>query len=376
MEKEEKDYKRYLRQMQLSEIGLEGQDKLKKSSVLIIGAGGLGSPVAMYLAAAGVGTIGLVDFDKVEISNLHRQILHTTSNLGMLKLDSAKQTLLDINPNIDIRLYHESLNASNAIKIIENYDLVIDGTDNFPTRYLVNDTCILLGKPNVYGSILRFDGQATVFMPGKGPCYRCLFPNMPEKGTVPNCAEAGVLGVLPGVIGSIQATEVIKVLLGIGEPLIGRLLTYDALSLSFDEIGIERNKECMLCGDKPTIISLIDYTNWCQLSQPQGNVSELSVFDFSKKLKAGEEFFILDVREDYELAICALQGVVNIPLNKLKQSVDSIPKDKIIVVVCHMGVRSLMAISVLQENGFNKLLNLTGGIDEYASKIDQAMYRY
>jgi adenylyltransferase/sulfurtransferase len=374
---------RYSRHLIMPEVGMDGQKRLKSSSVLLIGAGGLGSPLGLYLAAAGVGRLGLVDFDVVDFSNLQRQILHGTPDVGRLKLHSARDRLLAINPEVRVDLYETHLRRDNALDILRPYDLVIDGTDNFQTRYLVNDACVMLNKPNVYGSIFRFDGQASVFYPGKGPCYRCLYPEPPPPGEVPSCAEGGVLGILPGLIGCIQATEAVKLLLGRGEPLIGRLLLYDALQMSFREFKVKRNPKCPMCGDNPTIKQLIDYDQFCGVRGQEAPVpatassnGDVTVEELKKRLDRGEAVFILDVRNPEEIQICRIPGSTVIPLPSLPQRVGELDRGREMIVHCKSGMRSQKAIAFLREQGFMKLLNLKGGILAWADKVDPTMPKY
>jgi sulfur-carrier protein adenylyltransferase/sulfurtransferase len=373
---------RYSRHLIMPEVGVDGQKRLKASSVLLIGAGGLGSPLGLYLAAAGIGRIGIVDFDVVDFSNLQRQIIHGTPDVGRPKLHSARERMQAINPEVRVDLYETRLSRENALDMFRPYDLIIDGTDNFQTRYLVNDACVMLNKPNVYGSIFRFDGQASVFYPGKGPCYRCLYPEPPPPGEVPSCAEGGVLGILPGLIGCIQATEAVKLLLGQGQPLIGRLLLYDALQMSFREFKVRRNPNCPMCGDHPTIKQLIDYDQFCGIRGQETPVtiptttSELTVEELKKRLDRGDKVFILDVRNPEEIQICRLPGSTVIPLPSLPQRVGELDRDREMVVHCKGGVRSQKAIQFLREQGFTKLLNLKGGIMAWADKIDPAMPKY
>ncbi|WP_223549116.1 molybdopterin-synthase adenylyltransferase MoeB [Aestuariivivens sp. NBU2969] len=375
------ELKRYSRHLLLSEVGIEGQQKLKKASVLVVGLGGLGSPLAMYLAASGVGTLGLVDFDEVEASNLQRQIIHGTSDIGKLKLESATATLKNINPDINIVQYSGAITSENALDIIKSYDIVADGTDNFQTRYLVNDACVLLGKPNVYASIYKFEGQASIFGAKGGPCYRCLYPKPPEHGTVPSCGEAGVLGVLPGLMGTIQATEVVKLILKKGQPLIGRLLLYNALQMHFSEIKLKRNNNCSVCGDKPTITKLIDYDAFCGVMKEVESMKKLhgnneimpkNLFNLINK----KDLFLLDVREPYEYEIAKIEGSVLIPQEQVSNKLDVLPKDKTIVVMCHHGSRSKKIVEYLIDNGFNKVYNLKGGIDKYSMEVDRSLDRY
>ncbi len=375
---------RYSRHLIMPEVGVDGQKRLKSSAVLLVGAGGLGSPLALYLAAAGVGRLGLVDFDVVDFSNLQRQVLHGTSDVGRPKLQSARDRIAAINPEVQVDLYETRLSSANALDIFKPYDLVIDGTDNFPTRYLVNDACVLLGRPNVYGSIFRFEGQASVFYPGKGPCYRCLYPEPPPPGEVPSCAEGGVLGILPGLIGCIQATEGVKLLLGQGRPLIGRLLLYDALQMTFREFKVRRNPNCPACGDRPTVTKLIDYEQFCgvrgQETPAKGaNMAasgEITPTELKQRLDAGEEVFILDVRNPPEYAICNIKGSTLIPLPNLPQRLDELDRDRELVVHCKSGMRSQQAIGILRQAGFTNLKNLTGGILAWADKVDPAMPKY
>jgi sulfur-carrier protein adenylyltransferase/sulfurtransferase len=373
---------RYSRHLIMPEVGMDGQKRLKASSILLIGAGGLGSPLGLYLAAAGVGRLGLVDFDVVDFSNLQRQVMHGTNDVGRPKLHSAKDRLHAINPEVRLDLYETHLTSANAFDILKPYDIVIDGTDNFPTRYLVNDACVLLNKPNVYGSIFRFDGQASVFYPGRGPCYRCLYPEPPPPGEVPSCAEGGVLGILPGLIGCIQATEAVKLLLGQGSPLVGRLLLYDALQMSFREFKVRRNPKCPLCGDNPTIKALIDYEQFCGVRGQEApapvaaSASEITVDELKKRLDRREPVFILDVRNPEEYQICKIAGSTLIPLPSLPQRVGELDRDQEMVVHCKSGMRSQKAIQLLREQGFKKLINLKGGILAWADSIDRSMPKY
>jgi adenylyltransferase/sulfurtransferase len=372
---------RYSRHLIMPEVGMEGQKRLKASSVLLIGAGGLGSPLGLYLAAAGIGRIGMVDFDVVDFSNLHRQVLHGTADVGRPKLQSAKDRLQAINSEVQLDLYETRLTSANAFEIFRPYDIVIDGTDNFPTRYLVNDACVLLKKPNVYGSIFRFDGQASVFHPPHGPCYRCLYPEPPPPGEVPSCAEGGVLGILPGLVGCIQATEAVKLILGQGEPLIGRLLLYDALKMGFQEFKIRRNKRCPLCGDNPTITALIDYDQFCGIRgeeppAPTTTGGEITAEELGRLVQAGKAPFILDVRNPEEFQICRIPGSELLPLPQLAQRVSELDKSREMVVHCKSGMRSAKAIAFLRQQGFSKLRNLKGGILAWADKVDPAMPKY
>ncbi|HEY8506348.1 MAG TPA: molybdopterin-synthase adenylyltransferase MoeB [Gemmataceae bacterium] len=378
------EIQRYSRHLIMPEVGMDGQKRLKAGSVLLIGAGGLGSPLALYLAAAGVGRIGLIDFDVVDFSNLQRQVLHGTPDVGRPKLHSARDRIHAINPEVRVDLYEARLSSANALEIFRPYDIVIDGTDNFPTRYLVNDACVLLKKPNVYGSIFRFDGQASVFWPPHGPCYRCLYPEPPPPGEVPSCAEGGVLGILPGVIGVIQATEAVKLLLGTGEPLVGRLLHYDALGMKFREFRLRRNPKCPLCGDAPTITALIDYEQFCgvrgrEAPAPQAELGpgdEITVEELKARLDRGEEVFILDVRKHEEYQICRIPGSTLLPLQELPQRFAELDREAEMVVHCRSGVRSAKAILFLREQGFVKLKNLQGGILAWAERIDRTMPTY
>ncbi len=377
---------RYSRHLIMPEVGVEGQRKLKASSILLIGAGGLGSPLGLYLAAAGVGRLGLVDFDVVDFSNLQRQILHGTSDVGRSKLDSAKERLSDINPHIRIDTYETALTAANALEIFHPYNIIIDGTDNFQTRYLANDASVLLGKPNVYGSIFRFDGQASVFYPkAGGPCYRCLYPEPPPPGLVPSCAEGGVLGILPGIIGVIQATEAIKLIIGQGTTLIGRLLLFDALKMSFRELKLRKNPECALCGDHPTIKELIDYEQFCGIvpeATEQANAGtdnwEMTVGELKDRLDRGDQPTIIDVREPHEWQIANLEGYGSrlIPLGQVGERIGELNRDEEIVLHCKMGGRSAKAYDILKKAGFTKIKNLKGGITAWADEIDRTMPKY
>jgi adenylyltransferase/sulfurtransferase len=373
---------RYSRHLIMPEVGTAGQKKLKAASVLLIGAGGLGSPLGLYLAAAGIGRLGLVDFDVVDFSNLQRQVLHGTPDVGRPKLRSAKEKLHAINPEVQVDLYETRLTSGNAMSILAPYDIVIDGTDNFPTRYLVNDACVLLKKPNVYGSIFRFDGQASVFHPPAGPCYRCLYPEPPPPGEVPSCAEGGVLGILPGLVGCIQATEAVKLILGRGSPLIGRLLLYDALQMSFQEFKIRRNVKCPLCGDRPTITRLIDYDQFCGVRGQEAPPSdadqagETTVEELKRRLDQGDKVFILDVRSPEEFQICRIPGSTLLPLPELGRRHAELDSSREIVVHCKSGMRSAKAIQFLRQQGFTKLKNLTGGILAWSDKIDATMPKY
>jgi adenylyltransferase/sulfurtransferase len=371
---------RYSRHLIMPEVGMDGQKRLKSASVLLIGAGGLGSPLALYLAAAGVGRIGLVDFDVVDFSNLQRQVLHGTPDVGRPKLQSAKDRLQAINPEVTVDLFETRLTSQNALRICDPYDIIIDGTDNFPTRYLVNDICVLLGKPNVYGSIFRFDGQASVFHPPHGPCYRCLYPEPPPPGEVPSCAEGGVLGILPGLLGCIQATEAVKLIIGKGEPLIGRLVLYDALAMKFREFKVRRNPKCPICGDHPTITKLIDYEQFCGIrgqEAPAASVDgEITVEELKSRLDRGEKLFILDVRNPEEIHICRIAGTTVIPLPELPHRFRELDRNQEMIVHCKSGMRSAKAIAFLKQQGFTKMKNLKGGILAWAERIDRTMARY
>jgi sulfur-carrier protein adenylyltransferase/sulfurtransferase len=373
------EIRRYGRHLLMPEVGLEGQKKLKSSSVLLVGAGGLGSPLALYLAAAGVGRLGIVDFDVVDQSNLQRQVLHGTESIGKPKLQSAAERIFSINPYVKVEPYETRLTSANALEILRNYDVIVDGTDNFPTRYLVNDACVLLHKPNVYGSIFRFEGQVSVFDAERGPCYRCLYSEPPPPGLVPSCAEGGVLGVLPGIIGTLQASETVKLLLGIGEPLIGRLVLFDALKTDFRELKLRKNPDCPICGTHPTIHTLIDYEAFCGI-MPQTVASghgadEITVEELKKRLDEHTDIFILDVREPHEYEIANLGGYL-IPLNDLANRVNELDSSKEIVVHCASGIRSARAVNFLAEVGFKKVRNLVGGINAWAEKIDSSLPIY
>jgi len=372
---------RYSRHLILPEVGMEGQQKLKAARVLCVGTGGLGSPLALYLAAAGIGTLGLVDFDVVDSSNLQRQIIHSTKDVGRPKIQSATEKLTALNPFLNVVQHETMLTSKNALEIISQYDIVADGTDNFPTRYLVNDACVLTGKPNAYGSIFRFEGQASVFATEEGPCYRCLYPEPPPPGLVPSCAEGGVLGILPGLVGVIQATEVIKLILGKGEPLIGRLLLVDALGMKFRELKLRKNPECPLCGKNPTVTKLIDYEQFCgivpeQKAAPvQNGIPQMSVKEYKQRRDAGEELFLLDVREPFEYQIAQMGGHL-IPLGELPQRVGELDPKREIVVHCKAGGRSQKAAEFLKRNGFEKVHNLAGGILAWSSEIDPSVRKY
>jgi len=370
---------RYSRHLIMPEVGMEGQQKLKAARVLCIGAGGLGSPLALYLAAAGVGTLGIVDFDVVDYTNLQRQIIHTTADVGRKKLDSAADKLKAINPFLNLRTFEAKLTSENALALFNEFDIIADGTDNFPTRYLVNDACVLTGKPNVYGSIFRFEGQASVFATEEGPCYRCLYPEPPPPGLVPSCAEGGVLGILPGLVGVMQATEVIKLILGKGEPLIGRLLLIDALGMKFRELKLRKNPDCPVCGKNPTVTQLIDYNEFCGIrgeEKPvETGVVEMQVEELKRRLDAGEDLFVLDVREPHEYQICNIGGHL-IPLGDLPKRVSELDSSREIVAHCRSGVRSAKAVNFLQQAGFKKVHNLAGGILAWADRVDPKMPKY
>ena len=373
---------RYSRHLIMPEVAMDGQKRLKAAKVLLIGAGGLGSPLGLYLAAAGVGHLGIVDFDVVDYSNLQRQIIHTTNDVGRRKIESAAERLRAINPGIEIETYETRITSENALELIRPYDIVIDGTDNFPTRYLTNDACVLLGKPNIYGSIYRFEGQASVFATPGGPCYRCLFAEPPPPGAVPSCAEGGVLGILPGVIGCIQATETIKLILGKGRPLIGRLLLYDALEMQFREVRIKRDPTCPLCGDNPTITELIDYEQFCGM-RGEGespvlffSVPKTTVQEVKARIDRGDDFVILDVRNPEEWQICRINGAILIPLGELPQRMNELDRTRDIVVHCKGGVRSAKAVKMLRKAGFDNVKNVEGGIIEWARTVDPSMPTY
>jgi adenylyltransferase/sulfurtransferase len=373
---------RYARHLILPEVGVEGQQKLKAARVLCVGAGGLGSPLALYLTAAGVGTLGLVDFDVVDASNLQRQILHSTADVGRRKLDSAEEKLAALNPAVRMVKHETMLSSANALEILKDYDIVADGTDNFPTRYLVNDACVLLGKPNVYGSVFRFEGQASVFATREGPCYRCLYPEPPPPGMVPNCAEGGVLGILPGLIGIIQATEVIKLILGKGEPLIGRLLLVDALSMRFRELKLKKNPECPVCGAHPTVTALIDYQEFCgikpeskQEQAVKNGIPQMTVQELKQRRDLGEDLFVLDVREPYEYQIANIGGTL-IPQGEVPQRLAEIDRNREIVVQCRSGSRSQRIAEFLAQQGYPNVKNLAGGILAWADAIDPKITKY
>ncbi len=380
------EIRRYARHLILPEVGQEGQRRLKASRVLAVGAGGLGSPLALYLAAAGVGTIGLVDFDVVDESNLQRQVLFGTGDVGRPKIAAAIERLRATNPNVIMKPFEERLTSANALEILRDFDVVADGTDNFPTRYLVNDACVLLGRPNAYASVFRFEGQASVFWAQKGPCYRCLYAQPPPPGLVPSCAEGGVLGILPGLLGLMQATETLKILLGVGEPLIGRLVLVDALSMRFREMKIRKDPACVLCGPRPTVTRLIDYESFCGPAAEEtpmvssesmfGRVPEVTVEELKSMRERGESFVLVDVREAREWVIADLDDSVKIPLGSLPQSLEKLSKEDDIVVYCRSGARSGNAVQFLLQNGYEKAKNLAGGINRWAERIDPSLPRY
>lgn len=369
---------RYSRHIMLPELGKPGQQKLKQARVLLVGAGGLGSPLCLYLAAAGVGTLGVIDPDTVEDSNLQRQILFGISDIGASKSERAVLRMRDLNPHLDITPYRETLSAENALSIIRDYDLVIDGTDNFPTRYLVNDACVILDKPNIYGSIFRFEGQATLFNYEGGPCYRCLYPQPPPPGLVPSCAEGGVLGVLPALIGSIQATEAIKVVTGIGTTLNGRLLLYDALHMQFDEVSIKRNSGCCVCGDHPTQTQLVDYQQFCGIpvTEEPPPYGEITPRELQQRLQSADPPLLLDVREPFEVEICHIPGALHLPMQQVSAHLEEWDRKQEIVVHCKSGARSAKICALLLEQGFRRPLNLKGGILAWIDCVDPSQHRY
>jgi len=376
------DLSRYSRHLILPEVGMDGQRKLKAAKVLCVGTGGLGSPLAFYLAAAGVGTLGLVDFDVVDASNLQRQIIHSTKDIGRKKLDSAEEKLKALNPALNVVKHETMLTSANALEILKDYDIVADGTDNFPTRYLVNDACVLLHKPNVYGSIFRFEGQASIFATEAGPCYRCLYPEPPPPGLVPSCAEGGVLGILPGLVGVIQATEVIKLILGKGASLVGRLLLVDALGMRFRELKLRKNPECPVCGQNPTVTQLIDYQQFCGIMPEskeekslKNGIPQLSVKELKQRLDAGEDVFILDVREPYEYQIANIGGTL-IPQNDIPQRLAEIDREREVVVQCRSGARSQRIAEFLKQSGYPRVVNLAGGILAWSDEIDPSIRKY
>jgi sulfur-carrier protein adenylyltransferase/sulfurtransferase len=387
------EIKRYSRHLILPEVGVEGQERLKAAKVLLIGAGGLGSPIALYLSAAGVGTIGMVEFDVVDFSNLQRQIIHFTADVGKHKLKSAEEKLTAINPNLKFIPHPVKLTSENALDILKDYDIVIDGTDNFPTRYLVNDACVMLKKPNVYGSIFRWEGMASVFAPHLGgPCYRCWYPEPPPPGLIPSCAEGGVLGVICGIIGNIQANEAVKLIIGKGKPLMGRLLRFDAMDMSFREYKIPPDPDCPVCGKHPTITKLIDYNQFCGIGRGEGagtsgdsiveqkdeglGPDDISVEQLKQMRDRKEDFVLVDVRNPDEREICRIEGTQFIPLPNLPQCYHELPKDKLIVLHCHHGGRSMRALKILRSQGYSKLKNVAGGINAWAERIDTSMPRY
>jgi adenylyltransferase/sulfurtransferase len=377
------EIRRYSRHLIMPEVTLTGQQRLKAASVLCIGTGGLGSPVALYLAAAGVGRIGLVDYDVVESHNLQRQVIHGTAQIGVLKVESARQRLLDLNPDIEVITHNEIFSSANAIQLAQGYDILIDGTDNFPTRYLVNDVCVLLNKPNVYGSIFRFEGQVSVFWAKHGPCYRCLFPAPPPPGLVPSCAEGGVLGVLPGTVGTLQASEAIKLILGIGEPLLGRLLLYDALSMTMEEVKLRKNPDCVICGPHPTVTQLIDYEQFCGMpahdqgaAQITNSVPELTVQELKGMLDAHRPLHIIDVREPHEWQIVRLEQAKLIPLGDLQAHLSELDSTADHVVLCRSGARSAKAVELLLASGIKRVKNLKGGILAWAREVDTTLPLY
>ena len=378
---------RYSRHLILPEVGMEGQKKLKAAKVLLIGTGGLGSPLGMYLSAAGVGKLGLVDFDVVDHSNLQRQVIHGTKDVGVLKVDSARASINDINPFVEVETYNTGLTSDNAMDIIADYDMVIDGTDNFPTRYLVNDACVLLGKPNVYGSIFRFEGQSSVFWAEHGPCYRCLYPEPPPPGMVPSCAEGGVIGILPGIVGLIQANEGVKLILGEGKPLIGRLMLFDALDMKFRELKLNKDPKCPLCGDNPTITGLIDYQEFCgvpvaaereeeETVEEQLADDEITPKQVKERLDRGDSFTLIDVREPHEYEICSIPGAKLIPLSEFEDRLGELDSDGDIVLHCKMGGRSAKAQDVLYANGFSTVKNMVGGITRWSDDVDPSVPKY
>ena len=376
------DIQRYARHLIMPEVAMDGQRRLKAARVLCIGTGGLGSPLVLYLAAAGVGTIGLVDFDVVDVSNLQRQIIHTTADIGRPKIDSAEDKLKALNPDLIVNRHEYAVDSSNALSLFSEYDVIVDGTDNFPTRYLVNDACVLLGKPNVYGSIFRFDGQASVFFPPHGPCYRCLYPEPPPPDLVPNCAEGGVLGILPGFIGVVQATETVKLILGVGRPLIGRLMLYDALDMGIREMKVRKNPKCPICGPNPTITQLIDYQEFCGVRGSEtplegtSMTAEITPVELKTLIVGGKAPFILDVRNPEEIDICRIAGSTVIPLPVLAERLGELDRSTPMVIHCKSGVRSGKAIKLLQEHGFTQLTNLTGGIISWIKDVDPSLPTY
>ncbi len=387
------EYLRYGRHLVLPEVGEEGQRRLKAASVLLVGAGGLGSPLALYLAAAGVGRLGIVDFDVVDASNLQRQVLHGTDDLGRAKVESASLRIAELNPHVKVEPHRARLARDNALEVMRGYDVVADGADNFATRYLVNDACVMLGIPNVHGSVFRFEGQASVFDARRGPCYRCLYPDPPPPGLVPSCAEGGVLGVLPGVIGMVQAVETLKLLLGVGEPLIGRLLVFDALAMRFRELTLRKDPDCPMCGERPTIQALIDYDQFCGVApEPAATATEEDMFggrrpsdgpprdvsprELAERLQRGEDVMLVDVREPHEWQIARLPGATLVPLRTLPARIQDLDRERTVVLYCHHGARSLHALELLKRSGFTRLQNLRGGIDAWSRDVDPALPRY
>ena len=375
---------RYSRHLIMPEVGMEGQLKLKNASVLLVGTGGLGAPTALYLAASGIGRIGLVDFDVVDYTNLQRQVIHGTKDVGKPKIDSAIESMSDINPFVKLDRHEVALTSENALEILKDYDYIVDGTDNFPTRYLVNDACVLLGKPNIYGSIFRFEGQATIFAYPGGPCYRCLYPEPPPPGLVPSCAEGGVLGILPGIIGLVQATETVKLILGAGQPLVGRLMLYDALAMKFRELKLRRDPDCPMCGDHPTITKLIDYQQFCGIPQHQeaapmsgqSTTGEIDAVELKAKIDRGDDFKLIDVREPHEFQICRIPGSTLIPLGELPKHLHELDPSAEYVMHCKMGGRSAKAVDLMKQSGFKKVLNMTGGITAWSDKVDPTVPKY
>ena len=373
---------RYSRHLIMPEVGMDGQLKLKNASVLLVGTGGLGAPAALYFAAAGIGRIGLVDFDVVDYTNLQRQVIHGTKDVGKPKIDSAIETMRDINPFVKLDRHEVALTSENALEILKDYDYVVDGTDNFPTRYLVNDACVLLKKPNIYGSIFRFEGQATIFAYPGGPCYRCLYPEPPPPGLVPSCAEGGVLGILPGIIGLVQATETVKLILGAGQSLVGRLMLYDALGMKFRELKLRRDPDCPACGDHPTITKLIDYQQFCGMphreeeAKPVVTSGEIDAVELKAKLDRGDKFTLIDVREPHEFQICRIPGSTLIPLGDLPKRLGELDVDADYVMHCKMGGRSAKAVDLMRQAGFKHVQNMTGGITAWSDKVDPSVPKY
>ena len=372
------EFIRYSRHLSLPEVGIKGQTKIKSSKVLVVGAGGLGSPVSLYLAAAGIGTIGMVDFDIVDESNLQRQVLFGMDQIGKSKLKSAKERLKNLNPHTNYILHDTALSSENALDIVKDYDIVVDGTDNFPTRYLVNDACVILNKPNVYGSIYRFDGQVSIFNHENGPCYRCLYPSPPPPNLVPSCAEGGVLGVLPGIIGTMQANETLKLILGIGDLMVNRFLLFDALTFEFNELKIHKNNDCVVCGDSPSITELIDYKQFCGIESVIEKVafSELEATELQKRLNNETSPIIIDVREDFELEISKIEGSVHIPMNQIPNRLNELNPENDYVIICRTGVRSSQICEFLSNQNFRSIANLSGGINEWAKKVDSSLPVY